>query len=190
MVRFADLAKSLPAIAIALFSATALAASDIPLLDGSVTAKEWESLPQDPRLAYCDSAGCTVLRALVKSFVELDRRDLPNSMARPEPARAVAEPVSIVRLIRAAPSEDAVKEGGNAACGMLSVLARSYFDWSVGLHTIEIASLLEPFRSSCVPEVVTAFPAGDETRSLLANAAEFCEVREERACEAIKPRPR
>jgi len=184
MVRFGDSMKSVPAIIIVAFVAGAAAAPEVPVLDGSVTAEQWEALPENPTLANCDSAQCATLRSLVTSFAELDARDLPNSMARKEPMHVNYEPITVVKRVRNEPRE------GDSACGMLSVLARSYFDWSVGLHTVEIASLLEPLRAKCVPQVVEAFPAGNETRSLLTNAAEFCSVRKEPACELIAQSPR
>jgi len=179
MVRFGNLISKLPGVIVVAFGAGALAAAEIPVLDGSVTAEQWEALPENPTLADCDSVQCATLRSLVTSFAELDARDLPNSMARKEPMPVTHEPITVVERVRGEPGE------GESACAMLSVLARSYFDWSVGLHTVEIASLLEPLRSKCVPEVVDAFPASNETRSLLTNAAEFCSVRKEPACEFI-----
>jgi hypothetical protein len=178
MVRLGDMMKTLPAVIAVAFAAGAFA-TEIPVLDGAVTAEQWGALPKNFALANCDSAQCATLRSLVTSFTELDARDLPNSMARREPMHVNYEPITVVKRVRSEPKE------GDSACGMLSVLARSYFDWSIGLHTVEIASLLEPLRSKCVPEVVEAFPASDETRSLLTNAAEFCRVRKEPACDLI-----
>ena len=179
MVRFG---KSLPGLWVLITVACAvgaIAAAEIPVLDGSITAEQWEALPKNAALTRCDSAQCATLRSLVTSFAELDARDLPNSMARTKPMHPNDHPIPVVRRVRGQPSES------EAACGMLSVLARSCFDWSVGLHTVEIASLLEPFRSGCLPEVVKAFPDSHETRSLLTNAAEFCSVRKEPACRFI-----
>ena len=179
MVRFGNFFKSVPALTFAVLSAGAVAAAEIPLLDGHVTAKQWQGLPENPALARCDSTPCAVLRSVVTSFVELNARDLPNSMARAEPKRATSAPISVVGRIRAAPTE------ADLACGMLSTLARSYFDWSIGLHTVEIASLIEPFWSGCVRQVVKAFPYSSETRSLLADAADSCEARKESGCRLI-----
>jgi hypothetical protein len=58
----------------------------------------------------------------------------------------------------------------------LRPLAQSYFDWNVGLHAVEIASVLEALQPGCVGRVAAAFPPNEETRSLLANAADFCEA--------------
>jgi hypothetical protein len=73
---------------------------------------------------------------------------------------------------------------------MLAILARAYFDWSIGLHTVEVASLVQPLQPDCIRSVVDAFPENSETEALIANAADLCNARKEPDCSQISRRRR
>ncbi len=68
---------------------------------------------------------------------------------------------------------------------LLTVLAKNYFDWSVGLLTVQLASLISKGHRPCLQRVVIALPRNKETRELIENAQEGCVAQHEPNCSAL-----
>jgi len=100
-------------------------------------------------------------------------------MATIGPPKLPRGPVPIVRDVARHPQLRA------PSCKLLTVLAKDYFDWSVGLLTVELASLISKGDRQCVKRVVMALPKNKETRELIENAQEDCVAQHEPNCSAI-----
>jgi hypothetical protein len=151
----------------------------LPVINGSVNAWEFERLKYNQHLQQCRSVDCTALKSLVRSFDYLFKLYLPNTMATIGPPQLPRGPIPIVRDVARHP------QLRGPSCKLLRVLAKDYFDWSVGLLTVELASLISKGDRQCVRRVVMALPKNNETRELIENAREDCVGRQEPNCSAI-----
>ncbi len=151
----------------------------LPVINGRVTLDEYEELPYNQALQRCDELDCRALKSLVRSFDFLGRRYFPNTMATIGPPQLPRGPVPIVRDIARHAQLRA------PACKLLAVLAKDYFDWSVGLLTVQLASLISKGHRPCLQRVVMALPTNKETRKLIENAQEGCVAQHEPNCSAI-----
>ncbi len=151
----------------------------LPVINGRVTLDEYEELPYNQALQRCTALDCRALKSLVRSFDFLGRRYFPNTMATIGPPQLPRGPVPIVRDVARHP------QLRGPSCKLLTVLAKDYFDWSVGLLTVELASLISKGDRQCVKRVVMALPKNKETRELIENAQEGCVAQHEPNCSAI-----
>jgi len=152
----------------------------LPLINGSVNSSQWEALPYDPALRHCRSVDCMALKSIVRSFQYLGNRDFPNTMARigppPPPPKG---PVPLVSEVTLHP------ELRGPSCKLLAVLAKNYFDWTVGLYTLELANLISTKQRECIKSAILALPGYEDTRQLVPYAKELCIARSEPNCSAI-----
>ena len=167
-----------------LFQPSALAGDapsyrQLPVINGQATLDEYEELPYNQTLEKCTALDCRALKSLVRSFDFLGRRYFPNTMATIGPPQLPRGPVPIVRDVARHPELRA------PSCKLLTILAKNYFDWSVGLLTVELASLISSGHRHCLKETVSALPQNKETRHMVEYAQELCAVRHEPNCSAI-----
>lgn len=151
----------------------------LPVINGTVNSSQWEALPYDPTLRRCVSVDCRALKSILHSFDILGSFYLPNTMARTTPPPRQHGPIPIVSDVTRHP------DLRRPSCKLLTVLAKNYFDWSVGLLTVELASLISRGHRQCLTEVISAFPQNKETRELVENAQEDCVVRHEPNCSTV-----
>ncbi len=151
----------------------------LPVINGSVNSWEFERLKYNQHLQQCKSVDCTALKSLVRSFGYLFKLYFPNTMARKGPPPKQRGPVPVVSDVTLHP------ELREPACKLLATFARNYFDWSVGLLTVELASLISKADRQCVERVVMALPRNKETRELIENAQEGCVAQNEPNCSAM-----
>ncbi len=151
----------------------------LPVINGQVTPDEFEELPYDKTLQKCNALDCRALKSIINSLDFLGHRYFPNTMASIGPPRLPQGPIPILQDISGYP------QLGAPSCKLLAVLTKNYFDWSYGLMTIELASLISPGHSECLSGVVSALPRNTETRRLVEYARELCESRQEPNCSAI-----
>jgi hypothetical protein len=157
----------------------ARSAARVPVINGSVNSWEFERLKYNEQLRLCKSVQCMALKSIVRSFDQLVHIYFPNTMARTAPPPKEHGPVPIVRDITLHP------EFRKPACKLLATFARNYFDWTVGLLTVEVASLISAGHSECLKVTVSALPRNEETRDLVEYAKDLCQTRNEPNCSAI-----
>ncbi len=152
----------------------------LPLINGSVNSSQWEALPYNRVLRRCTSADCTALKSIVRSFEYLGKRDFPNTMARigppPPPPKG---PVPLASDVTLHP------ELREPSCKLLLVLAKNYFDWTVGLYTLELASLISTGKRDCLKPAILALPGYEDIWQLVPYAKQLCVARSEPNCSAI-----
>jgi len=151
----------------------------LPVINGRITLDEYEELPYNQTLARCTALDCKALKSIVRSLEFLIRRYFPTTMATIVPPQLPRGPVPIIRDVARHPELRA------PSCKLLTILAKNYFDWSVGLLTVELASLISSGHRHCLKETVSALPQNKETRHMVEYAQELCVVRHEPNCSAI-----
>lgn len=155
-------------------------ADRLPIINGTVNSSQWEELPYDQTLQRCTSVDCAALKSIVRSFDYFYKLYLSGTIEPGHPPPPLPKgPAPLVRDVTLHP------ELKKPACKLLAVIARNYFDWSVGLLTVELASLISTGHRQCVERVVIALPKNKETRELIENAREMCVTRHEPNCPAI-----
>ncbi len=151
----------------------------LPVINGRVTQDEFEELPYDQTLQRCTALDCKALKSIVSSLDFLGHRYFPNTMATIGPPQLPQGPVPLVRDVTRYP------QLRGPSCKLLTVLTKNYFDWSYGLITIELASLISGGRRECLRITVDALPRNKETWHLVEYARELCQTRKEPNCSAI-----
>lgn len=160
----------------------ARAEGSIPVLNGHVTSEQWSELPDNVALTKCTSQDCNTLKALFQSFEQLDSRDFPNSMARTKSGRdkhGILKELAVVELIERESSRRP------EACKMLETLSANYFDRTVWLHGAELATLIDDGSGRCLHPVISSLPQSAEP-TLIQDAYELCEARQEPGCSRLK----
>ncbi len=152
---------------------------NLPVINGHVTRDQYENLPYNTSLQSCSALDCMALKSLVRSFRHLIRIYFPNTMARTAPPPKEHGPVPIVSDVALHP------EFRKPACRFHATFARDYFNWTVGLLTIELASLISGANRDCLSATLSSLPQNTETRRLVEYARELCVVRHEPNCSVI-----
>ncbi len=151
----------------------------VPVINGSVNSWEFERLKYNEQLRLCKSVQCMALKSIARSFDHLFEIYFPNTMNRTKPPPKEHGPVPIVYDVSLHP------EFRKPACALLATFARNYFDWSVGLLTIELSSLISTGHRQCLEDTISALPRNKETRELIDYARDLCQTRHEPNCSAI-----
>lgn len=152
----------------------------LPVINGRVTSSEWEALPYNQVLERCTSVDCVALKSIVRSFDYFYKLYLPGTVEKDHPAPSpLLGPPPLVRDVTLNP------ELRGPSCELLRVLASNYFDWSVGLLTVELASLISRGHRCCLKAAINALPQTKETHHLVHDAQQLCVVRREPNCSAI-----
>lgn len=162
-----------------LLAASSATYRQLPVINGRVTQDEYEELPYNQALQRCTAQDCVALKSLVRSFDYLLKLYVPNTMNRKGPPPTPHGPVPIVADVARDPELRA------PACKLLATFARNYFDYSVGVLTIELASLISAGHSECLKTTMSVFPRTQETQELVEHAQQLCTVRREPNCSAI-----
>ncbi len=154
--------------------------SSLPVINGKVTSSEWEALPYNQALLRCTSVDCVALKSIVRSFDYFYKLYLPGTVEKGQPAPSPPSgPAPLVRDVALHPELRA------PSCELLRVMASNYFDWSAGLLTVELASLISRGHRCCLTATINALPQTKETRHLVHDAQQLCVVRHEPNCSAI-----
>ncbi len=135
-------------------------------------------------LQGCGARACLAVHDLALAFKAIERRDLPNTMARTTPAAADPEREAdrvIARTLLAHPD----RYGDD--CRILAKLAHHYEAWSVGQTVIELANRVDGPGDRCTAQVLAAFPAGPKTRKLIAASRDTCQAAGRRSCKRDTP---
>ncbi|RDV00869.1 hypothetical protein [Trinickia dinghuensis] len=178
-------------LALAIGSASAASAGGeqtyADILNGPATYVELAGANGAMSDAGCKRTDCLAIADLVHAFDILFRRDTPNTMTRTEPedgnriARANARFDQTVLVHRDRFSD---------YCAALTKLATHYSEYSLGFHTIEIATRLDAADQSvhCADSVMTAFPHSEESGEMIETARETCKNDHWGACREIRAR--
>ena len=151
----------------------------LPVINGRVTVDEYEGLRYNESLKRCTALDCAALKSLVRSLDYLLDIYFPNTMNRKGPPPKKHGTIPIVADVAHHP------ELRDPACKLLATFARNYFDYTVGLLTIELASLISPGHTECLEATMSALPRTKETHELVDYARDLCTVGREPNCSVI-----